>query len=146
MTSSKRALIVMMTTSAIFLAGCSPDKRAGDSGNDESAAPTGAARLIDPTRAAAGRALFQQCTACHSILGDGVGPNLHGVYGRRAGSLNEFQGYSPAMKASNIVWDERQLDGFLTNPAAKVKGTGMMFPGISDAKERKEIVEFLKSY
>ena len=46
--------------------------------------------------AAHGKVVFQTCAACHSDKPDAIGPSLKGVYGRKAGSLEDFR-YSPAM-------------------------------------------------
>jgi cytochrome c len=87
------------------------------------------------------------CRTCHSMReGDNrLGPSLHGVVGRKAGSLEGYA-YSSAMQQSGIVWDEKTLDAFIANPEQVVHGNGMKpFGGIDDAKQRGEIVAFLKS-
>ena len=87
------------------------------------------------------------CRTCHAIKpGDHrLGPSLHGVIGRKAGSAEGFQ-FSSAMKGSGITWDETNLDQFIANPDQVVHGNGMKpFTGISDAKQRGEIVAYLKS-
>jgi len=57
-----------------------------------------------------GKALFEQCAACHSLdgTGDYDGPTLKGVIGRKAGSLEDYR-YSAAMKRSDVVWDAETL-------------------------------------
>jgi cytochrome c len=73
---------------------------------------------------------FAKCYACHSTdpaLTDLPGPNLHGVIGRRAGSLPSFR-YTPAMRAAGergLVWSPEQLDRYLADPDAMVPGTSM---------------------
>ena len=69
---------------------------------------------------------------------------MKGAFGRKAGSGPGFS-YSPAMKRSTIVWDDKTLDAFLTDPQASVPGNSMPFPGISDAKQRTEAIEYIKS-
>ena len=95
--------------------------------------------------AAAGGMAFQQCAECHSPgAGDGAGPGLKGVAGRRAGSKEGFI-YSPAMKKSTVVWDDATLAAFLADPRAVVPGTTMAYGGDDDAKERADLVAYLKT-
>ena len=87
------------------------------------------------------------CRTCHSFKeGDNrLGPTLHGIVGRKAGSVEGFA-FSPAMKDSGITWDEATLDKFITNPNQVVSGNKMQpFGGIADAGERKKIVDYLKT-
>ena len=95
--------------------------------------------------AAAGGMAFQQCAECHSPgSAAGAGPGLKGVAGRRAGSKDGFI-YSPAMKKSTVVWDAATLDAFLADPRAVVPGTTMAYAGDDDAKERADLVAYLKT-
>jgi cytochrome c len=89
-------------------------------------------------------ASFAVCAACHtSNGGSSVGPTVKGVYGRKAGSLSGFA-YSPAMRNSGVVWDEKSLDAFIAEPQKTIPGNHMPFPGVADAKQRAAIVEYLK--
>ena len=95
--------------------------------------------------AAAGGMAFQQCAECHSPgTSDGAGPGLKGVFGRRAGSKDGFI-YSPAMKKATVVWDDSTLAAFLANPRDVVPGTSMAYAGDDDAKERADLVAYLKT-
>ena len=95
--------------------------------------------------AAAGGMAFQQCAECHSPgNADGAGPGLKGVIGRRAGWKEGFI-YSPAMKKATLVWDAATLDAFLADPRAIVPGTTMAYPGDDDARERADLVAYLKT-
>ena len=95
--------------------------------------------------AAAGGMAFQQCAECHSPgTGDAAGPGLKGVFGRRAGTKEGFI-YSPAMKKSTVVWDDATLAAFLADPRAVVPGTSMAYGGDDDAKERADLVAYLKT-
>jgi cytochrome c len=89
-----------------------------------------------------GEKLYQGCTGCHSIDEDDIGPRHRGVVGRRAGSVESYA-YSAALKKSGIVWDETQLDHWLSNPSALVPGTKMFFK-IDDAQIRADIIAYLK--
>jgi cytochrome c len=102
-------------------------------------APASAAE-DDPVR---GEKLYGRCGGCHSIERDRVGPRHQGLFGRRAGGVPGFA-YSEAMKQSGIVWDTATLDRFLAGPRALVPGTRMGFAGIADAKERADLIAYLK--
>jgi cytochrome c len=87
------------------------------------------------------------CRTCHSFKPNDnrLGPSLHGVVGRKAGTLEGFA-FSSAMKGSNVTWDEATLDKFIANPDSVVSGNGMKpFTGISNADDRAKIVGFLKT-
>jgi cytochrome c len=100
-----------------------------------------AAANADPER---GRQLFEKrCTGCHSLDKNKEGPRLRGVYGRRSGSIPDFT-YSDPLKASNIVWDERSLNEWLTNPETVVRDNDMAFH-VSNAEERASIIQFLRA-
>jgi cytochrome c len=92
-------------------------------------------------------AFNNSCRTCHSFKeGDNrLGPTLHGVVGRKAGSIDGFS-FSSAMKSSGITWDDATLNEFIANPDKVVHGNAMKpFGGIADATERGKIVEYLKS-
>lgn len=87
------------------------------------------------------------CRTCHSFKPDDnrLGPTLHGIVGRKSGSLAGFQ-FSSAMKSAGITWDESSLDKFIANPDQVVHGNAMKpFGGIADASERHKIVDYLKT-
>jgi cytochrome c len=90
-----------------------------------------------------GEAIYSRCQACHALAYDRTGPRHCGLFGRRAGSVKGFV-YSDAMKRSKIVWTEKTLDRFLTNPLAAVPGTAMGYAGIPDRKERTDLIAYLK--
>jgi cytochrome c len=92
--------------------------------------------------AARGEALYQGCEDCHSIDKNDVGPMHRGVVGRVAGTVAGYA-YSPALKASKLVWTEASLDKWLTNPQNLVPGTKMFFK-IDNPQDRADIIEFLK--
>ena len=91
-----------------------------------------------------GALLFQTCSACHSVLGDGIGPDLNGIYGRRAATREGFN-YSEAMKLSGIIWDEATLRAFIKKPQSVVKGTAMAFPGYEMPADVDDVIGYLKT-
>jgi cytochrome c len=92
-----------------------------------------------------GKVVFQTCAACHSDKPDAIGPTLRGVYGRKAGSLDDFR-YSNAMTRANLTWDEANLRDYIKDPQAKVKGNRMPFGGLSDPKDIDDVIAYLKDY
>jgi len=73
-----------------------------------------------------------------------TGPSLANLWGRKAGGLPSFERYSKALKASGIIWDDRSLDGWLTDPDRMVPDNEMPFNGIEDARVRADLLAFLK--
>ncbi len=95
--------------------------------------------------ATAGKALFQQkCAICHSVdVGvNKIGPSLHAVVGRKAGSLDGYS-YSDAMKNANRTWDDATLDDYLTNPREKIPGIKMIFKGLDNPVDRQNVIAYL---
>jgi cytochrome c len=84
-----------------------------------------------------------RCIACHSLDANRVGPRHRGVFGRVAGSLADFN-YSAAVRNSGVVWDERMLDQWLTNPQALIPGQRMNFR-VTDPADRADLIAYLKS-
>src|SRR5712692_6246509 len=89
---------------------------------------------------------FRACAPCHSLEPDRnmTGPSLAELWGRKAGGLSSFERYSDALKSSGIIWDDRSLDGWLTDPDRMVPDNEMPFNGIKDARDRADLLAFLK--
>lgn len=89
---------------------------------------------------------FERCSACHVVTeaSNEQGPSLLGIFGRVAGSREDFR-YSRPMTRSGIIWDETSLDAFLQAPDELVPGTRMPFEGIASDTERAAIIEYLKT-
>jgi len=96
--------------------------------------------------AARGQQNFRACAPCHSLEPDRnmTGPSLANLWGRKAGGLSSFERYSEALKASGIIWDDRSLDGWLTDPDGMVPDNEMPFNGIKDTRVRADLLAFLK--
>jgi len=99
---------------------------------------------------AAGQRVFNQCRACHIIENNGrnaVGPNLNGVVGRKAGSIENFR-YSASMKEKaegGLVWTEDNLRTYLTNPKQLVPAGSMSFPGLKQPQQIEDVIAYIKS-
>ena len=95
-----------------------------------------------------GMAVFNVCLACHAI-GPGaqnkIGPELNGLDGRKAGTVPNFA-YSDANKNSGIVWNEATFEEYIKNPAAKVPGTKMIFPGIKNDQQVKDLWAYVSQF
>jgi cytochrome c len=105
-----------------------------------------AATGAEPGDAAQGARLFgRACGACHSRApGEHrTGPSLAGVVGRRAGTAEGFRRYSPALKASGIVWDAATLDPWIADPQVLIPGNRMAFRGLPDAQARADLIAYL---
>ena len=109
--------------------------------------PAAAAPATAAGDAEKGAALFRACVACHSLRPDQsmTGPSLAGIWGRKAGSVGSFDRYSPALKSSDIVWDENSLDAWLKSSKSLVPQNRMIFPGMSEARQRADLIAFLKT-
>jgi cytochrome c len=97
--------------------------------------------------AAMGKKQFAPCTACHTVEAGGpnkVGPNLHGIFGKKAGTNRTDFAYSDALKKSGITWDEAKIDAYITKPAALIPGNKMAYMGVAKEDVRANIIAFLK--
>ena len=122
---------MILSLALLPLAACGSQPQSGQSARETAAAENRPAS-------------FGSCSVCHSTQAgrNGVGPTLHGIIGRQAGSVANYT-YSPAMKNSAVVWDAATLDRFIAAPHDVVPGTRMAYPGMRDAAKRADIVDYL---
>ncbi len=107
----------------------------------ESAYPIGEAK--------AGAKVYKKCVTCHMIGDDAkhrIGPHLNGIVGRGVAALNDYK-YSKGMNAYakvQKVWTQETLDVYLAKPRQAVKGTRMAFVGLRKAKDRQNVIAYMK--
>lgn len=93
-----------------------------------------------------GERFLRACVACHSLEPNRnmTGPSLSGLWHRKAGTLPNFDRYSPALKSSGITWDDTTLDAWISDPQHFIPGNTMTFPGVKDTRQRADLLAFLK--
>jgi cytochrome c len=161
--TSWTALAFTGGAAALVLTACGPS---GSSSSSSPAAapaqPAGPVELTDAQKKALvaqlpaafqgadlvnGEAKFAVCRSCHTVNQGGedmTGPNLWGIFGRKAGSEPGFS-YSDDMKAAGWTWDADHIDKWITNPRAVLPGTKMTFIGMESATDRRDVIAFLKT-
>lgn len=144
-----------------LLAGCSKGASGGGAEQSTASAPPPAAEPT-PDQAKAmvaalpapfntgdlvnGEAKVAQCRSCHTLEQGGpnmTGPNLWGIFGRKAGSVADFN-YSDGLKAAGWTWDAQHIDTWITDPRAVIPTTRMTFFGLKDPKDRIDAIAYLK--
>jgi cytochrome c len=95
---------------------------------------------------AQGEQVFKKCERCHTLDPGGAqkeGPNLHGMFGRKAGTAPGWT-YSEAMKNSNVVWTRETLDAYLAKPKEFMPDSTMNFPGLRKPEDRDAVISYLE--
>ncbi|KAM4059263.1 cytochrome c domain-containing protein [Hirsutella rhossiliensis] len=100
-----------------------------------------------PGDAKKGASLFKtRCAQCHTVESGGgnkIGPALHGLFGRKTGSVDGYS-YTDANKQKGITWEEKTLFEYLENPKKYIPGTKMAFGGLKKEKDRNDLIAYLK--
>lgn len=97
---------------------------------------------------AAGATSFKKCAPCHDVgptAKNKVGPLLNGLDGRKSGTVPGYN-YSEANKKAGIVWNEESFLEYIKNPRAKIPNTKMVFTGIRDETEAKNLWAYIKQF
>ena len=158
-------LTLAVTASAVVLASCGKSSTTTQSQNAQATPGEQPATAAEPTDAQKkalvaslpapynagdldnGETKFAICKSCHTVTPGGpdlTGPNLSGIFGRKAAGKPGFN-YSDALKAQSFTWDAAQLDKWLTDPKAMIPNTKMTFPGFKDPKDRIDVIAYLKA-
>ncbi len=92
-----------------------------------------------------GKRVYRLCVSCHLLTKDGghrVGPNLHGIIGREAGTSDGFR-FSRAVIESGIVWTPEKIDEWLANPRSFLPGNRMSFSGVRKPQDRQDVIAYI---
>ena len=153
--STKGLNVVSAVALSLLLAACGGDEpgapapAAGDDAGAASESPPAVedvSELMATADVDRGKTLFFQCRACHSLLEGAahkVGPNLHGVFGKKAGMMPGFA-YSDALKNSDVVWDVDTMNEWLARPSQFLPGNLMVFVGIKKPEDRAAMIKYLQ--
>lgn len=151
-------LTLAAAIAALALAGC--NKTSSSAPTDTSSTVTAPAAMSDADKAKAlaalpapyntadlanGESKFALCSTCHTLpqgAPNMTGPNLHGVFGRKAGTVVGYT-YSDPMKATGWTWDAAHVDTWIADPKVAVPGTKMTFAGLKDPKDRVDVIAYL---
>jgi cytochrome c len=100
----------------------------------------------EPGSTTRGERVYRACVACHSLEPNRnmTGPSLAELWNRKSGSLASFPRYSPALKSAGILWNDDTLDEWIKDPQHFISGNTMTFAGIKDARQRADLLAFLK--
>ncbi|KAM5345790.1 hypothetical protein ACJ41O_011651 [Fusarium nematophilum] len=94
-----------------------------------------------------GANLFKtRCAQCHTVDKDGgnkIGPALHGLFGRKSGTVEGYA-YTDANKQKGVEWNDSTLFDYLENPKKYIPGTKMAFGGLKKPKDRNDLIAYLK--
>ena len=95
--------------------------------------------------AAKGEKIFKSlCAVCHSMSAHGTGPMLQDAYGSDPAKKEGFS-YSSSLKGlGDKKWTDGNLDKYLKSPADYAPGNAMAFAGIPNAKDRGDVIAYLK--
>ena len=123
-------------SSQIYAAdGAALNSLAPEEADDQTAGPGDTAR---------GKLVFEhRCTGCHALDSNREGPHLRDVYGRRAGTVPDFE-YSAAIRKSGIVWNDATIERWLRDTDEFIPGNKMGFR-VPKAQDRADVIAFLRS-
>lgn len=94
-----------------------------------------------------GKNVYKRCIVCHTDTkdgADGLGPNLFGIFGKKAASKPGYA-YSAPLQAANITWTEANLIKWSAAPQKMVPGNKMFFAGITSKSQQADLAAYLAS-
>jgi len=103
--------------------------------------------LLAAADPAAGEKVFQKCSSCHTAAqggANGIGPDLWGTVGEPIGKGKAGFAFSSALSGHGGNWTYENLFEWLKKPSAFAPGTKMTFAGLSDPKDRANVIAYLK--
>lgn len=121
-------------------------------------AAASAAQAFDDGDPAKGESVFKKCASCH-MVGDGaknkVGPILNGVFGRAAGTFEDYK-YGKSLVAAGeagLVWNEEEMFAYLADPRKYLrarledkKAKSKMSFKLKKEEERKDVIAYIKTF
>src|SRR5579859_1125384 len=162
MSPTPAAKYAVLGLAALALAACGKSNQAPTTNQAAAAPPAPAPGALTDTQKKAllaelppayqsadlanGEAKFALCRSCHTTDPGGsdmIGPNLSGIFGRKAGTKAGFS-YSDGLAKAGWTWDADQLNKWIENPKALVPDTKMTFVGLADPNDRRDVIAFLK--
>lgn len=140
-----RNLALVLPLAALAACGGSGSREEGATVSESAPASVTAESTPPVTATAEAPAEFAICRSCHSPEKgrNGVGPSLFAIVGSKAGDVPGYA-FSPALKASGIVWTRETLDTWLQGPMKMVPGTKMVI-AVPDPARRKVIIDYLEA-
>ena len=94
-----------------------------------------------------GQKLFKKCVHCHTYnqhQGHRIGPNLYGMFGRKAGAISNYD-FSEAWKTADFIWTDETLDTYLKAPHKMIPNNRMPFNGLSKPQDRRALIIYMKT-
>jgi cytochrome c len=110
-------------------------------------APTVAQAQMGEKNLLRGQTLFKKCIHCHTYkAGDRhrIGPNLFGMFGRKAGNVADYD-FSDAWKNATFVWTDKTLDTYLLAPHKMIPNNRMPFDGLSRREDRQALIKYMRT-
>ena len=95
-----------------------------------------------------GKKVFSKCKSCHKVQEkiNGTGPHLYDVVGRQIASISDYTYSNILSQMDEMVWNEDELNSFLTKPSKYAPGTKMNYSGLSAEKDRANLIAYLKTF